>query len=727
MIPIFNYSIHSLYRISFVLAIIPVAIFSEPLNPTDNGGMQSGEYVEALIRKADDLRLHDERYWHLLLHYRKGTLGGYISEADNVDFFHSPIGKKDPRAELHATLRSYFKIHSPEDNDNLHAQCRFPARLRYLKERLAIDVSMLPSKKCVVLENVYRILAPQSVSFVFASYYMNAPASMYGHTLIKVNSGQKDLLSFSVNYAANPAGLDPLRYVLYGLFGGYPGRFDFMPYHIKVREYNDIDNRDMWEYRLNLGPDEVDRLILHSFELASTAAFNYFYLDENCSYHLLSLIEIARPEIHLTDQFPLWVIPVETIRLLMKQEKLVGDILYRPSLYSELIYKLKKFSKDERSIYFELLKNPHYDNEKFQMLLENRKSEIMDAVLATYRYRTDVKNGKITNEVFRSLLTRRVQFPVSQETNLIEPVDRPPHEGHDLFTVRPGFGSGNYSPFSSFSFMLQGHDILNRDIGYATNSESIFFDARLRYYGRSDEFRVHELSLLRIQSLADYNYLSKNFSYIFDIGIKSELIKRDVATEPQSFLATAMLFNNSRDPYTRWYYAENNYGRDLEQQEKINNYLFLGYYMDRISTPESKLALYNFNSENTDTLNREMEWIYAGNFDLQFGYTFSSPYGSKLSNLHLSVLGGLSFQPSGGFAHGRRVGPEATLILTYIAKNTKWFLRGSYLGYSAGGNDNGYRVQPGFRYAIGKNLEFRVVGDIGDINRDGSISFVFAY
>jgi len=37
-----------------------------------------------------------------------------------------------------------------------------------------------------------------------------------------------------------------------------------MPYYLKVREYNDMENRDVWEYELNLSPEEIDRLLMHT-------------------------------------------------------------------------------------------------------------------------------------------------------------------------------------------------------------------------------------------------------------------------------------------------------------------------------------------------------------------------------------------------------------------------------------------------------------------------------
>lgn len=37
----------------------------------------------------------------------------------------------------------------------------------------------------------------------------------------------------------------------------YPGRFSVVPYVKKIREYAHLENRDMWEYALDLDRDEL--------------------------------------------------------------------------------------------------------------------------------------------------------------------------------------------------------------------------------------------------------------------------------------------------------------------------------------------------------------------------------------------------------------------------------------------------------------------------------------
>lgn len=86
-----------------------------------------------------------------------------------------------------------------------------------------------------------------------------------------------------------------------------------MPDRDKLSEYHRLENCDLWEHRLNLTPQETERMAEHVWELQQIR-FDYFFFDENCSFRLLELLEIARPGIELTRHLPLPAIPTDTVR-----------------------------------------------------------------------------------------------------------------------------------------------------------------------------------------------------------------------------------------------------------------------------------------------------------------------------------------------------------------------------------------------------------------------------
>ena len=91
------------------------------------GGLSraEGDYLAELQAGAARLELHERGYWWKLLHYEPRSAGSVISAAEDPTFFLAPEGRRDPRAELNATLAAFFE---PEPPEGQHPQCRFADR-----------------------------------------------------------------------------------------------------------------------------------------------------------------------------------------------------------------------------------------------------------------------------------------------------------------------------------------------------------------------------------------------------------------------------------------------------------------------------------------------------------------------------------------------------------------------------------------------------------------------
>ena len=113
----------------------------------------------------------------------------------------------------------------------------------------------------------------------------------------------------------------------------------------------------IWEYRLNFSPKQIHRLLMHAWELGN-AYFDYFFFKENCAYHILSLLEVADPSLRLTEQFHFWTIPADTIRLLVQNQDLVGEVSYRPARSTQLKRKRETLNQEERQWIAQLVKDP---------------------------------------------------------------------------------------------------------------------------------------------------------------------------------------------------------------------------------------------------------------------------------------------------------------------------------------------------------------------------------
>jgi hypothetical protein len=507
----------------YIIATIVLLWFAPVAMAADSS---DSAYLTELVRHATEVGLAEERTWHMLLHYRRNIFGGYTSEADDPGFFLSPDGKTDPQAELNATLAHLF---SPElvGRSRQPAQCAFIARYTWLKDRLSIDDGRLSPLPCERFHNWYHELNPQSLTLVFPSAYMNNPSSMFGHTLLRIDQkGQTEqtrILAYTINYAADVPRDEGVSFAVKGIFGGYKGYFSTVPYYLKVREYRDIENRDIWEYRLNLTDDQLRRMLMHAWELGN-AYFDYFFFKENCSYHLLSLLEVANPDWHLTDEFIFWTVPVDTIRSLTRQPGLVGDIVYRPARSTQIKQKREHLSEEEQSRMQLITKDARaIKSDAFRQLAPPRQAFVLDLASDYLRYRSvrDEERAPEYKERNRAVLNARSGLREKPDDLKVVPLTSPPDQGHKTSRSGVGLGWRNNELFEEINVRAGYHDLLDPGKGYQPDAQIELLSAALRHYEGSDQVRLERLTLANIISLSPMDALFKAPSWKVNIGMDS--------------------------------------------------------------------------------------------------------------------------------------------------------------------------------------------------------------
>jgi hypothetical protein len=424
---------------------------------------------------------------------------------DSRAFYNAPDGKNDPRAELEATLRAFFS-EAEESDDVQHPQCRFPARYAWLAGELAIDASRMPRPQCRRYEEWRAALDAKQLTLVFASAYLNNPGSMYGHTLLRVDAAGQDertrLLAYSISFAADTNETNGLVFAVKGLFGGYPGVFAMLPYYMKVREYSDLENRDLWEYELDLSPEELERVLRHAWELLP-AYFEYYFFDENCSYHLLALLQVARPELELTAPFRLWALPVDTVRALTDQPGLVKRIVYRPARSTIIAARLARMQPEERRMARDLgLGTLDAGDATLRALPPERAAAVIEAGYDYLNYRRTTGTSKVKDGggLARELLVARSQIDAASQAPRIDTPVRP-DQGHRTARFSAGAGRRERHDFLELGVRPTYHDIIDDDAGYIGGAQIEFFQLRARRYEGSSA-RIESFIPVEIFSLS---------------------------------------------------------------------------------------------------------------------------------------------------------------------------------------------------------------------------------
>ena len=467
-------------------------------------------YISELISKSTELKLSDDPYWLTILHYKKNIFRGYTSLVDDPKFFFAKDGKYSPEAELNATIKSFFQ---PLEEGKVHPTAKFTARFAWLREKLNIDINKLPHNGETQFKKFYEEIDPAGVTLVFPAGYMNSPASMFGHTLLLIESSDSNrLISKSVNYSAiTDETFGPL-FAFRGLFGLYKGLYSFLPYYKKIKEYSDGEMRDIWEYELTLTPEEIEKMMRHIVEMEDIYS-DYYFIDENCSFNLLYLIEAAKPETEIIDYFGIAVEPIDTIRAL-ENKKLIGKRVYRPSLYSKIKYLKSELNSEERKFVLDFCKKNRDFSDIDKIQSDDKKQIIIcDTALNYLKFLAEKNDITIEDykEKYMTMLSKRNSINMKDYDPLKDmPTPTDPLDSHLSKKLAPETGHSLEGIYSQISYRHSCHEIMDPDDGYIINSQVIFGSITGRYYFDDKKFVLQRLDVIDLISLpaSDSFYIS---------------------------------------------------------------------------------------------------------------------------------------------------------------------------------------------------------------------------
>lgn len=437
-----------------------------------------------------------------------------VSQIDDKNFFLAPNGKTDAKNELNATIDALLNETTFDDNSTA---CRFPARKAWIKEQL--NIIKFADVNCTEYDKVLKRLNPKSATLVFPSAHINSPASMFGHTFLRINSAYNSkLLSYAVNYAADadPDKENAVLFAIKGLFGGYYGKYSLLPYYDKLKEYRDSEQRDIWEYDLDLSEEEVLRMVRHIWELNETHS-SYYFFTENCSYNMLWFLEAARPSLDLRKYFNFQVIPLETVHA-AKAEKIINNSFYRPSKRTILLK------------YDELI---NVENIKLPIMLANsdinvtdiinnkninvqQKMYILEAAIELLEY--NFSKSKIKKEDylkrFHTISKARAALGQGSILNIKTPPN--PIDSHQAIraSIGAGFREGNSIGF--LGLRPAYHDLEDSNYGFLRGTQIEFLNLELSY--SQNKLDVEKATILSIVSLAQRSEFFENLSWRTKFG-----------------------------------------------------------------------------------------------------------------------------------------------------------------------------------------------------------------
>ncbi|WP_034582997.1 DUF4105 domain-containing protein [Acinetobacter sp. HR7] len=468
--------------------------------------------AEHYIQQVQTQRLDQDITWKRLMY--AGENGQ--SEVNYAGYFYHPEGQNNLKAELAENIQAI--LNQAETNQSI--QCRFPARSQFLIQKLQIPANTLPKPECPELDQWLSEIKPYKATLIYATDFMGNPSSMFGHTLLRLDpkdQAELKLVSYAVNYAATVEGEQSWSYAWKGLTGQYPGEYSLMPYYRKVKEYGDFESRDLWEYELTLTPEETQFLVQHIWEMKHVQ-FPYYFVQDNCAYRLLGLIDLVRPEANLQEKFKVASIPVETIKAI-QQQKLIKDVVYRQALETQLNAQAAQHGHTLARTAHELaLAAQNQDQSLLASYSLQEQAKILemaydDLYLQFIGQKVD---PKMAQPRLRQLLMQRSQLPFERQRLQVSTPEIDPVQGHAARNLSLKTGEVQGKKMIEIGHRQAYHDLMDPLGGYRIGTQLVLFDGSLQY--REDQLKLEHLDVLTVNAYTPVTPFKTPLSWGFNLG-----------------------------------------------------------------------------------------------------------------------------------------------------------------------------------------------------------------
>ena len=445
--------------------------------------------------------------WLKLLYYEKNG-DQYRSLVENDEFFLYEKGRENPKLEFDESVRIFNDVNSDK-------KCQFPARFELLKKMGKVKGNL---DRCGEFLQFVDDLQAKSITMLFTNAYMSNPSSLFGHTLFRIDTLRKgsQLLAHGANFGADTGDENGVLYALKGLWGGYYGTFGIKPYYDVINLYNNIENRDIWEYELNLDDDEKDMFVKHIWEMRN-AKIRYYFANQNCSYILLLTLEAIKPELNLRDNFSWKVLPIDTLKEVNGIEGLIKIANYRPSRQSKLRYRYSQMNDEQKRAFVKIVINDKLDLSELE---SNEKADVLETAYQYVQYKYvegDLELKDYRKKSFKLLKERSLIEDNTQYFEELKEGENPLYT-HKSKNVGISIGAKNGEMFQEIVYKPSYNSLMEDSYGMLKGAEINLFETKIRHYDDKDKYVLDEFNLLSIKSLSGVDVMFKPLSY--DIGLK---------------------------------------------------------------------------------------------------------------------------------------------------------------------------------------------------------------
>lgn len=466
----------------------------------------------------------------------------YLAPENQVS--NTPINKL---AELKATLTAFAQ---PVLKAEEHPLCIFSARRVWLSQTSPELMNQFAQVNCPNFEAFSADNQPHSVSLIFATGYLGNPASYYGHLLLKLNSNETGKVHDpAINFGADvPLEDDMLSYIFKGLVGGYQSSFTTQGFFYHLQNYGENELRDLWEYQLDLTPEQKALFVAHLWELQNRD-FTYYFLNRNCAYFMADALNLVA-NVPISQSWRPWVAPQTVVQQLTAENPaIIKNKRYYPSRQSRLYQRFASLNETERGVVSTIALDPTKLNLEFLADYSlTSKQNILDTLLDYFQFlRVPDKGAKDPNNLYyNKAIAMRYQLPAGQSFVDFKSVNTP-ELGRNVSRFSAGIRQNKDNTLTTFRLRPSYYDPLDATYGHTPHAGLSMGEVALSL--NHEKLSVDELKLVNILSISrNYTMLpgDTNHSWYLSVGAERKLNKDSLASFAASGYGFARSFNRDK-------------------------------------------------------------------------------------------------------------------------------------------------------------------------------------
>lgn len=461
-------------------------------------------FANNIYEEIEQNKIYNSHIWKSLLHINSDK-----PSINSKDFLFS----FDDFSLKNELLKNVEQI-----KNNKHYPCKFPARYLWLTTNFPeLKELKQDNIECREFNEYLEKTNADSIDLIFVSENIKNPSSMMGHIFFKINGFYDDKKrenSISFFTILNHLNIPILAYE--SIIKGMNGYFILSPYQTQIFNYVNKEERNIWEYKLNLTAEQQKLIYYHFWELKDID-ITYYFTNFNCATIIDNMLSISSEDYYF-EPISFWLTPKDVVKRANKF-KLIQLSNTLPSL--------------EWSLY---MINENLDKKNIERL----KSQIDDKNINSIRFSIENNNlSKLEIEFIRNytkyLYIKKGILEYQEYKNIINLLNK-----DDL----------DFIDYSNYKNPINTQDSKQLSIGYLQKDKENFTKLGLLLAGNTlyddnrNYFSENSLQIGNIEILANKSEIFLNKIDFYDM--KSYLPINNILTDLSSEFAISYYnkFNN---------------------------------------------------------------------------------------------------------------------------------------------------------------------------------------